>query len=92
VRGAVSALRDGDMAVLGALLSASHASLRDDFEVSTPDVEATVARLLDAGAAGARIMGGGFGGCVLGLFAPGAEPPAGALDVRPGPGAHLLAG
>jgi galactokinase len=47
--------------------------------------------MLDAGAAGARIMGGGFGGCVLGLFAPDAQAPAGALEVRPGPGAHLLA-
>ncbi len=92
VRAAVSALRDGDMPALGALLSSSHASLRDDYEISTPAVEATVARLLDAGAAGARIMGGGFGGCVLGLFAPGAQAPAGAFEVRPGPGAHLLGG
>jgi galactokinase len=91
VRAAVSALRDSDMPELGALLSSSHASLRDDFEISTPAVEATVARLLDAGAAGARIMGGGFGGCVLGLLAPDAQAPADALEVRPGPGAHLLA-
>jgi galactokinase len=90
VRAAVAALRDADMPELGTLLSSSHASLRDDYEVSTPAVEATVARLLDAGAAGARIMGGGFGGCVLGLFAPDAQPPADALEVRPGPGAHLL--
>jgi galactokinase len=89
VRAAVAALRADDLAVLGELLSASHASLRDDYEVSTPAVEATVARLSDAGAAGARIMGGGFGGCVLGLFAPGVEPPSGALPVSPGPGAHL---
>ncbi len=86
----VAALRDGDMPALGALLSASHASLRDDYEISTPAVETTVARLLDAGAAGARIMGGGFGGCVLGLFAPGVDAPAEALEVRPGAGAHLL--
>jgi galactokinase len=92
VRAAVAALRDGDMPELGALLSSSHASLREDFEISTPAVEATVARLLDAGAAGARIIGGGFGGCVLGLFAPGAQAPAEALEVRPGPGARLLAG
>jgi galactokinase len=90
VRAAVSALRDGEMPELGALLSSSHASLRDDFEISTPAVEATVAQLLDAGAAGARIMGGGFGGCVLGLFAPGATPPADALEVHPGAGARLL--
>jgi galactokinase len=91
VRAAVSALRDSDMPELGALLSSSHASLREDFEISTPAVEATVARLLDAGAAGARIMGGGFGGCVLGLFAPGAHAPADALEVHPGAGARLLA-
>jgi hypothetical protein len=36
-------------------------------------------------------MGGGFGGCVLGLFAPGAQAPADALEVHPGPGARLLA-
>jgi galactokinase len=90
VRAAVDALRDDDLPALGELLSASHASLRDDYEISTPAVEATVARLRDAGAAGARIMGGGFGGCVLGLFAADVEPPAGALEVRPGPGAHLL--
>jgi galactokinase len=90
VRAAVTALRDDELQTLGELLSASHASLRDDYEISTPAVEATVARLRDAGAAGARIMGGGFGGCVLGLFSLGAEPPDGALEVRPGPGAHLL--
>jgi galactokinase len=90
VLASVIALRGADMPTLGALLSASHASLRDDYEVSTPAVEATVQRLLDAGAAGARILGGGFGGCVLALFAPGATPPPGALQVRPGPAAHLL--
>jgi galactokinase len=91
VRAAVAALHDDELPALGELLDASHASLRDDYEISTPAVEATVARLRDAGAAGARIMGGGFGGCVLALFAPDREPPSGALEVRPGPGAHLLA-
>ena len=57
--------------------------------MSTPAVEATVTRLREAGAAGARLMGGGFGGCVLGLFAPGARPPVEAIEVRPGPGANL---
>jgi len=92
VRAAIAALRDDDLPALGELLSASHASLRDDYEISTPAVDATVARLSDAGAAGARIIGGGFGGCVLGLFAPDAQPPADALAVHPGPGAHLLDG
>ena len=77
VRDAIDALREADMPALGRLLDASHASLREDFQISTPAVEATVARLNDAGAAGARLMGGGFGGCVLALFAPGAQPPRG---------------
>ena len=86
----VTALRDGELERVGELLDASHASLRDDFAISTPAVEATVQRLRDAGAVGARIVGGGFGGYVLGLLAPGAEPPAGSLTVAPGPGARLL--
>jgi galactokinase len=89
VEAAVSALRDGDLEALGALLDASHASLRDDYEVSVPEVEAAVAACKDSGALGARIMGGGFGGSVLALFPPGAEPPQGALRVSPGPGAAV---
>ena len=87
---AVQALRASDMGALAALLDASHASLRDLFAVSTPAVEHTVALMHATGAAGARLMGGGFGGSVLGLFAPGCQPPAGAREVAPGPGAHLL--
>ncbi|HLM09809.1 MAG TPA: galactokinase family protein [Thermoleophilaceae bacterium] len=87
---AVSALRDRDPHALGALLDASHASLRDDYEVSTPDVERTVERCKRAGALGARIVGGGFGGSVLGLFPPGAELPDRAVSVAPGPRARLL--
>jgi galactokinase len=87
---AVQALRDGDLDALAALLNASHASLRDRFEVSTDAVERTVASLLQAGAAGARLIGGGFGGSVLGLFAPALALPAGTLDVRPAAGARLL--
>jgi galactokinase len=90
VEQAVAALRSGDLSALGVLLSASHESLRDCYEVSTPAVEASVERLLRAGATGARLVGGGFGGGVLGLFAPGTHPPAGSLEVRPSPGAHLL--
>jgi galactokinase len=91
VRATVAALRVGDLAAVGALLSASHESLRDRYEVSTPAVETAVERLLGAGAAGARVVGGGFGGSVLGLFAPDVPLPAGVREVRPGPGAHLLA-
>jgi len=87
---AVKALERGDHAQLGRLLDASHASLRDDYEVSTPAVEAAVGRLKDAGALGARIMGGGFGGHVLGLLPPGARAPEDAVSVRPGAGARVL--
>jgi galactokinase len=90
VRDTVTALHDGDLPRVGKLLNASHASLRDCFAISTPAVEATVQRLLEAGAIGARIVGGGFGGHVLGLFGPEARPPEGAVAVAPGPGAHLL--
>jgi galactokinase len=89
VDAAVAALRTGDPEALGWLLDASHRSLRDDYEVSTPEVERAVAACHGAGALGARIMGGGFGGSVLALFGPGAELPEGAVRVRPGPGAAL---
>jgi galactokinase len=92
VEDAVAALARRDLAELGELIDRAHVSLRDDYEVSTPAVEATVARLKRAGALGARILGGGFGGHVLGLLPPGADPPREALPVRPGPGALVLAG
>jgi galactokinase len=88
----VAALARGDLDEVGRLLDASHASLRDDFEISTPAVEDAVARCKEAGAVGARIMGGGFGGNVLALLPPGADPPAGAIRVSPGPGAGLREG
>jgi len=90
VREAVRALRTNDLPSVGRLLNAAHESLRDRYEVSTPAVEAAVERLLGAGASGARLVGGGFGGSVLGLFAPDVQPPAQAREVRPGAGAHLL--
>jgi galactokinase len=86
---AVAALARGDLAELGRLLDASHASLRDDYEISTAAVERAIASLKSAGALGARIMGGGFGGHVLGLIPPGAKPPEEAVEVRPGPGATV---
>ena len=89
VQGAVAALHAGDLGTVGHLLNASHASLRDHYEVSTPAVEAAVQRLLDAGASGARLTGGGFGGHVLGLFAPGLLAPSDAREVRAGPGAYV---
>ncbi len=90
VRQTVQALQRGDLPAVGRLLDASHKSLRDCYEVSTAAVEATVARLRHAGAIGARIVGGGFGGHVLGLMPPGSAAPEGALEVRPGPGARVL--
>jgi len=64
----VKALRAGDMPTLGALLSAGHVSLRDDYEVSCPQLEAMRnAALAAPGCLGARLMGAGFGGCVLAL-------------------------
>jgi galactokinase len=87
---AVAVLRAGDMPALADLLNAAHASLRDDFEISTPAVEATVQRMLDSGARGARLLGGGFGGSVLGLLPPGVQLPEGAREVDPCAGARLL--
>jgi galactokinase len=92
VEAAVSALARGDLAELGALLDRSHASLRDLYEVSTPEVEATAQALRAAGAVGARVIGGGFGGHVLGLLPPDVIAPPGAREVRPGPGARVLDG
>jgi galactokinase len=90
VRRAAEALRAGDVAALGPLLDDSHASLRERFAVSTPAVERTVERCRAAGAVGARLMGGGFGGSVLALFPPDVRPPGGATAVRPAAGARLL--
>jgi galactokinase len=63
------ALRAGDTAALGPLLLASHASLRDDYEVSTPELDLAVDLLVEHGALGARLTGAGFGGCVVALAA-----------------------
>ena len=63
----VEALRRDDWAALGPLLDASHASLRDDYEVSCVEVDAAVETARQAGALGARMTGGGFGGSVIAL-------------------------
>ena len=52
---------------IGAYLTASHHSLRDDFEVSCDELDVTVDAALSAGALGARMTGGGFGGCAIAL-------------------------
>jgi len=70
VRKFARALHDRDFNRMGDLLKQSHASLRDDFEVSTPTVDALVERAWSAdGCYGARIMGAGFGGSILALVA-----------------------
>jgi galactokinase len=64
----VYALGRGDFIALGRLLKESHQSLRDDFEVSTPTVDAIVEKAWGiAGCFGARMMGAGFGGSILAL-------------------------
>jgi galactokinase len=63
----VDLLRDGEIRSIGPLLTASHASMRDDFEITVPEVDTAVEAALAAGAYGARMTGGGFGGCVLAL-------------------------
>ena len=65
----VEALHAGRTAEIGPLLSASHASLRDDYEVTVPQLDVAAAAAEAAGALGARMTGGGFGGCVLALVA-----------------------
>lgn len=98
----------GDLTALGRTMRASHASLRDDFEVSLPAIDALVDCLNEAigAAGGARMTGGGFGGCVVAVFAASETSavdaalaafwrdagmaPQLAFRVSPSPGAHLI--
>jgi galactokinase len=105
VLAAVGLLEAGDLAGLGPVLHASHVSLRDDFEVSWAQADAAVAAAGRAGALGARMVGGGFGGSVIAL-APAASdviftavaaeyarqgwPPPRFLDAPPSAGASRL--
>ena len=66
---AIDALRSGDRHEFGRLMNASHASLRDDFEVSVAQMDAMVRDAVELGADGARITGAGFGGCFVCLMA-----------------------
>ncbi len=70
---AAAALDDGDLALTGRLMAESHASMRDDFEISAPEVDRMV-ELNSAvpGVFGARMTGGGFGGCTISLVEAGA--------------------
>ena len=73
VRDCAEALEGGDLAEAGRLMTASHKSLRDDYEVSTPELDLAVESLSDTpGVYGARLTGAGFGGCVIALARPGA--------------------
>ena len=63
----VDALRADDLATAGNQMLASHASLRDDFQVSTPELDLLVDLAMEHGADGARLTGAGFGGCIVAL-------------------------
>ena len=75
VLAAVPALRAGDVATVGAAMLRSHASLRDDYEVSAPELDLLVEAATEVeGCYGARLTGAGFGGCVVALAAAEAAP------------------
>jgi len=64
----VDALRIGDFVKVGQLINASHLSLRDDYNVSCPELDTAVDASLAAGAMGSRMVGGGFGGSAIALI------------------------
>jgi galactokinase len=68
VKDAVTALRANDFTTLGRLINESHISLRDDYTVSCPELDAAVDASLAAGALGSRMVGGGFGGSAIALI------------------------
>ncbi len=99
----VEALEAGDMAAVGRYLTASHSSMRDDFDITTPALDLAVQTALAAGALGTRMTGGGFGGSTISLidaerapalaaavteaFSRAGLPVPGISRVTPGPGA-----
>jgi galactokinase len=78
----VTLLTAGDLAGVGAVLRASHASLRDGFEVSWPQADVAVDAATAAGALGARMMGGGFGGSALALVPAGQRAVSAAITAE----------
>jgi len=70
VHGFAAALAAGDLATVGRLVDQGHASLRDDFEVSCPELDAICEAFRGAGAYGARMVGAGFGGSAIAVVAP----------------------
>lgn len=73
----VELLRSGGLREAGPLLTEGHASLRDDYEVSCPELDLAVSTATAAGAYGSRMTGGGFGGSALALIDADAEPEVG---------------
>ncbi len=67
VERATEVLRDGDVEAFGQLMNESHASCRDDYGISTPELDSLVDIMREAGALGARLTGAGFGGCAIAL-------------------------
>ncbi|GAA3725035.1 galactokinase [Gordonia hankookensis] len=106
VLAAASALRLADFAAVGELMNASHDSMRDDFEITTPHIDLIAVTAQQFGAHGARMTGGGFGGSVIALapaaaaericadlpaaIAAAGHPTPTVRRVRPGRGAHLI--
>ena len=74
VEATVKALEAGDMDAVGRHLSASHQSMRDDYEITTPALDLAVEAALAVGALGARMTGGGFGGSTITLIDAGQVP------------------
>ncbi len=97
VQSAVDAIRSGRWTELGGLFLDSHVSMRDDFEISCPELDTVVTTAVEAGAVGARMTGGGFGGSAISLVPRDrVEAVARAVDTAFvaagfGPPAHLLA-
>jgi galactokinase len=93
---AAEVLGEGRIADLAPLLDASHASMRDDFEITVPTVDLAVETARKAGALGARMTGGGFGGCIIALVPAGASDEvadqiaAAFADAGYGPPAHFV--
>jgi galactokinase len=81
VEEAVALMRAGKLREVGPLFTASHVSLRDDFEITVPELDVAVDAALAAGALGARMTGGGFGGCIIALVeAAAADPVLAAIE------------
>jgi galactokinase len=106
VKKAIRYMRAGDLGAVGRLFLASHASLRDDYEVSTGPLDRLVESMCAAGAAGARLTGAGMGGCAIGIcrasdvesvldaarrFEAGRPGPRIAFIAEAGPGAGAIA-